>query len=149
MITSNCDFCRKEVKRYPSQFHKNKNHFCNKSCGIKYRNKHNNPSWTRDVSGEKNPMWGKHPLAWNKGQKGSLSPNWKGGLSRRKDGYYRVNVNGERILLHRYLMGDKLKKGQIVHHKDHNPSNNDLSNLEILESQSVHASLHGHLRKKK
>jgi hypothetical protein len=105
---------------------------------MKYRNKTNNPSWYRDVSGKKNPMWGTHPRVWNKGLKGTLACTWKGGLHRRKDGYFRINIDGKRILFHRYVLGNKLKKGEVVHHVDGNPSNNDLSNLMIFKSQSDH-----------
>jgi hypothetical protein len=75
--------------------------------------------------------------------------NWKGGISKRKDGYVRINIDGNRQLYHRYILKDKLKNGQVVHHKDHDPSNNDISNLAILESQSEHASHHMKLRHKK
>lgn len=115
-----------------------------------FRNKINNPSWTRDMSGNKNPMWGKpNPKlrAWNDTHKGENSPSWKGGVHKRKDGYFRINIKGKRELLHRHLLKDKLSESNVVHHKDGNPSNNDISNLEILESQSEHARLHANLRK--
>lgn len=112
---------------------------------MKYRNAIDNPSWHRDVSGDKNPMFGKpNPILkkWNDAHKGENSPNWTGGLHKRKDGYYRINVNGERVLYHRHLLKNKLDEKSIVHHKDENPSNNDLNNLIIIESQSKHATLH-------
>lgn len=87
-------------------------------------------------------MFGKHPVAWNKGLKGELCFNWKGGVHKRNDGYVRINVQGKRHLLHRYILKDKLKDTNVVHHKDSNPSNNSLSNLLILESQAEHARLH-------
>ena len=34
-------------------------------------------------------------------------------------------------------LGRKLRKGEVVHHKDHNPGNNELSNLEVM-SQHEH-----------
>lgn len=39
-------------------------------------------------------------------------------------------------------IGRPLKKGEIVHHKDHIKRNNNPDNLEILASQSEHAKLH-------
>lgn len=39
-------------------------------------------------------------------------------------------------------LGRKLRKGEIVHHKDNNKRNNDPDNLEVLESQAEHARLH-------
>lgn len=87
-------------------------------------------------------MYGTHPTAWNKGKKGEESFNWRGGIHTRKDGYVRINILGERHLFHRYLLKDKLDDKKVVHHKDHNPSNNDIENLEVLGSQSEHAKLH-------
>lgn len=87
-------------------------------------------------------MWGKHPKAWNKGLIGEFSHNWKGGVHKRKDGYYRIRVNGKRYLLHRFLLKDRLKKSNVVHHKDGDPSNNNLTNLVVLKSQAEHARLH-------
>lgn len=46
---------------------------------------------------------------------------------------------------HRYVMelhiGRKLEFNEIVHHKDGNKKNNDLSNLEII-SRKIHSSMH-------
>lgn len=83
-------------------------------------------------------MFGKHPNAWNKGIKGEKSHNWKGGIHKRKDGYVRININGERILYHRYLLNEKITDTDVVHHIDHNPSNNSIENLMIFNSQSEH-----------
>lgn len=120
--------------------------FCNKSCHRTYKNTLSNPSVNRNLAGKNNPMYGKHPIAWNKGVRGEKSHNWRGGVHTRKDGYVRINIDGDRVLLHRHLLRDKLDGAKVVHHKDHNPSNNDLSNLEVLDSQATHARLHAELR---
>ena len=39
-------------------------------------------------------------------------------------------------------LGRPLKKGEVVHHKDGNPRNNLIDNLEVLGSQVEHAKLH-------
>lgn len=55
------------------------------------------------------------------------------------------------------ILGRKLRKGEIVHHKDGDKKNNRPSNLELCKKQADHASLHlrgakrnrlGHLLKK-
>lgn len=55
------------------------------------------------------------------------------------------------VLLHRIIMENHLKrlltKQEIVHHKDGNKKNNDLSNLELME-KSIHNKEHG-LEKKR
>lgn len=70
-------------------------------------------------------------------------------MERRVDsrGYVKVKVDGVWVSEHRYVveqhLGRKLVKGkEVVHHKDHNPSNNAIKNLEVL-SPSQHSSLHG------
>lgn len=55
----------------------------------------------------------------------------------RKDGY---------IALHRYLVSEQinrpLNKNEVVNHIDRNKLNNNISNLELLASQSVHMKKH-------
>jgi len=143
MIKVNCTYCHKVFEIYPCRFRKSKIFFCNKSCHRTYKNLQDNPSHYRDLSGPNNPMYGKHTKAWNKGYIGEKSHNWKGGIHKRKDGYVRININGNRYLLHRYLVRDKITDDfQVVHHIDGNPSNNDLSNLVVLKNQTEHARLH-------
>lgn len=92
------------------------------------------------IAGERNGMYGRT---------GSDCPNWKGGRHVRKDGYVRVTVDGTRILEHRYLLskaGEDLT-GKVVHHKDHNPTNNSLANLQVLDCQAEHVRLHALERK--
>lgn len=137
MVKKTCENCSKEIEMFPSRAKKANVFFCNKSCHRTYKNKKDNPSWKRDLSGENNPMFGKSKEAWNKGLKGELSHNWKGGLHKRKDGYFRINIDGERYLYHRHLLG-LINSDKVVHHKDNNPSNNELDNLEVFEGQSQH-----------
>lgn len=58
-------------------------------------------------------------------------------------GYYLNSTIRKR--LHRYVWefyNGEIPKGYHIHHKDHDKSNNDISNLEML-SQAEHESLHG------
>jgi hypothetical protein len=64
------------------------------------------------------------------------------------EGYYVYTPTGktmDRILYHRYVMeqhlGRKLRSDEIVHHKDENKLNNDISNLEIT-NRADHARHH-------
>jgi hypothetical protein len=75
----------------------------------------------------------------------SYNPNG----SVRKDGYVRISINGKRPYLHRHLMEQKLgrplNKNEHIHHKDGNPENNDINNLE-LTSNSEHGKIHYKIR---
>lgn len=85
---------------------------------------------------------------------GNKNGRWKGGRVIRWDGYifiYKPNHPNSDcrgyVLEHRLMVesmiGRYLKKGEIVHHKDHNPSNNDPNNLILLNGQSDHIKEHG------
>ncbi len=57
-------------------------------------------------------------------------------------GYYLGNVDGKPIRLHRYVWlteRGKIPKGYHVHHIDHDASNNDISNLELLHYYKHHS----------
>lgn len=54
-------------------------------------------------------------------------------------------VKSEVVLVYRYNMackiGRRLSDNEVVHHKDHNPNNNNIDNLELM-TNSEHASWH-------
>ena len=157
-VTINCAQCGKEMVIYPSQQRKGTK-YCSRSCAITARNLTDaNPSYHRDISGEKNPMYGKgmkgeaNPMY---GKRNELSPSWKGGRYVRPDGYVVVQAPDDHpfpctvkksgfkyILEHRHVMeqhlGRYLMPWEVVHHKDENKSNNAIENLELLTNQSEH-----------
>ncbi len=65
----------------------------------------------------------------------------KGTGSFDQQGYKIHCVNGKKYREHRLIAG--AKPGQLVHHIDENPYNNDPDNLLILEGQKEHAQYHG------
>jgi hypothetical protein len=77
----------------------------------------------------------KYKSTWNNLKKGQalLSPT----------GYLRININGKRVLYHRYLMEKflkrKLKSSEKIHHINHIKTDNRIENLKII-SQSEHIS---------
>ncbi len=154
-VAITCAVCGKVKMLSPSQSDQK---YCSHSCAITARNLTDaNPSYSRDVSGEKNPMYGKgfkgadNPMY---GKRGEECPNWKGGRKVRKDGYTLVRAPDDHphpsdahhgrkyILEHRLVMeqhiGRYLEPTEVVHHIDGNPRNNDISNLRLYASQSEH-----------
>lgn len=147
--TRACAQCGRGFYARPSEDRRDRR-FCSKSCATTARNlTDTNPSFHRDISGERNPMFGKglsgpaHPMF---GRRGSEAPAWKGGRKHRRDGYVQVWTSSGYILEHRLIMeqqvGRPLLASEVVHHLDHDPSNNTVDNLQLLSSQAEHARLH-------
>jgi hypothetical protein len=127
-----------------------------------------NPSFSKDISGSRNPMYGRGRFgpdnpAYGK-RKDAATGRWKGGRKIRKDGYILVVAPDDHpypadymkasglkyILEHRHVMeqhlGRYLTPEEVVHHKDGDPSNNDLPNLQLFASQKDHIHIgHGHV----
>ncbi len=79
-----------------------------------------------------------------------ISPNWDGLKAGQTFlsplGYLRINIEGKRVLHHRYIMeqhiGRKLKKEEKVHHINHIKTDNRIENLELLKNHSEHIRKH-------
>ena len=88
--------------------------------------------------------------------KGPINNMWRGGKIKTSKGY-RLILMPEHpfcdskgyILEHRLVMekhlGRYLKPSEIVHHKDKNPSNNNLKNLKLFKDLGAHQSFHRNL----
>ena len=117
-----------------------------KKHGIKAR------TISESETGKLNPFYGKRHTKEtknlisfkNKGKlAGEKNPHWKGGIRKRPDGYLRFYKNDKYV--HRIIMEEYLGRGltsiEFVHHKDNNPSNNNIDNLE-LTTNSKHRKEH-------
>lgn len=63
-----------------------------------------------------------------------MSPSWRGGVTKDSLGYLRDNPSKgyqHRVVMERTL-GRKLLSTEIVHHKDHNKTNNHPDNLCVM-----------------
>lgn len=149
-----CITCGKSITSPPSR----PAMYCSKSCHRIHKNTIANPSWTRDISGQNNPMFGIRRTGENNpmfGKRKAASHRWKGGRKIRRDGYVLICVpddypnpatvssSGTKYALeHRVVMeshiGRYLTKQEVVHHIDENPSNNDISNLRLYATQAEH-----------
>ena len=132
-----CDLCGQPIYRRPSTLVLNAGKFCSRSC----RNKSHPPYGPRGanpkLSGPNNAAW-KGGATWKR-----THGNYQGVRyvrcpaeflpMARKDGY---------VMEHRLVMaqslGRSLVRTEVVHHIDHNPANNSLSNLKLYESNASH-----------
>lgn len=118
-IEANCNFCGRLYQKrnaYHGRIH------CSDQCYSAYVSRRNKDlAATRDRTGANAPGW-----------KGDAVTRW--GLHKRAN---KLKGPGPCEQCH--------AKGQVVHHKDENPRNNDLSNLERL-CRACHARHHGRER---
>ena len=77
-----------------------------------------------------------------------ISPNWnnlkKGTPCLSPLGYLRINIDGKRILHHRYVMeqhlGRKLRSKERIHHINGIKTDNRIKNLDLIANQAKHIS---------
>jgi hypothetical protein len=87
-----------------------------------------------------------HRSRWFRHKTYDISPNWanlkKGQPLLSPLGYFRININGKRILHHRYIMeqsiGRKLTKNERVHHINGIRTDNRIENLELFKDNAEH-----------
>ena len=145
-ITVFCDFCGKEIHKYPSKL--KKHNFCSRSCLASYSSKSKNPSGyasLKDYTGMSENMRCLN-MALNPGR---MTPEIRLKLRAArisKSG----GCKGYRKFLGRHLhrtvaelaLGRELLPGEVVHHIDGDKQNNDYKNLKVFDSQAQHAAWH-------
>jgi HNH endonuclease len=73
-------------------------------------------------------------------------PGEIGGRTVAGGGYTYVRLDGKMLREHRLVWETAhgpIPPGGVIHHKDGNPSNNHIDNLELISSQAEHMRLHG------
>ena len=63
-------------------------------------------------------------------------------LNAKKTTYLKFGAKHRHIEIAELALGRKLNKGEVVHHIDEDKHNNNIENLAILPSQSIHAKVH-------
>lgn len=134
-MTLRCDYCGREYTSYQCGKYL---HFCTIECRRKGAYMLN-----EFISDEEKQRRSKLIVQVNKTINNTPEKinNRRKKLQRNNGGYKKYYGRHEhRVVMEKYL-GRKLKPTEIVHHKDGNKQNNDISNLEVM-SQSEHIRKH-------
>jgi len=145
-----CDWCDKEISRYPSQI--KKHNFCSRKCLADFSNKQINPTGYFELKDYTNMA--AHLSELNR----KLNPTKMTKEMRAKmrkvrlgtgEGKTYAKYYGE--LAHRVIaerkLGRKLRQNEVVHHIDGNRRNNEPINLMVFSSSADHMIYHAQIRK--
>lgn len=135
-----CDWCEKEILRYPSQLVVSKHSFCCSKCRSCFLSKSTNPE---------NYIKHKHLSNFNsENNKNRMTKEVKEKLRMArldkgcKDTYRKINGRHEHRAVAEKMLGRPLRKGEVVHHIDENKRNNKPENLMVFKNQAAHAAWH-------
>lgn len=139
-----CLLCKNTFSKNPKYSNKQweSAKYCSRRCnGIVIGRSKTKEYLTRIATGVKQSVETKTKRGLYKN--GDSHPLWRGGVSSDGFGYLRNNKSKKRI--HRIVMEDylgrELGSDEIVHHIDHDKSNNDIKNL-MLMTRSEHQRHH-------
>lgn len=145
-ITVPCAFCRKPVRRYPSQLKGKRYTFCSRECVAKFSRKDTNPEEYAQYRDFTNNAARFSAMAKkNNPTKMTLEirekiRNARLGSGAQK-GYRKKYGRHEHRIVAEEKIGRPLQPGEIVHHIDGNKQNNAPENLQIM-TQAEHARMH-------
>lgn len=128
-----CAKCSKHFLATMSELKRGRAKCCSRSCSFSF----NNPSATRDL-------------------KGCANPNWKGGLTKSKKGYWYVKKpDHPRAMKNGYVkradlvlegkIGRPLVEGEEAHHKNLKRDDDSPDNLQLVTKEE-HCRLHGDMK---
>jgi hypothetical protein len=138
-------------------YRKDKNQYCGRACNGYYRGQ----DWAKHAHKGRAAWTEKSVASFSRKMSGQNNPAWKGGVTYfRKHGNYKpikyVRCPAEfmamarkdgYVMEHRLLvaqaMGRCLLRSEVVHHRNHDPQDNALSNLAVFVSNRAHK-LHEH-----
>lgn len=152
MTEITCVVCGKKVWKPRSALKHIKVPTCSRQCNGQLRGR----EWKQHAHKGRAAWTPDSQAAWREKMQGATNPAWKGGVTyfkthgnytgvkyvrcpaeymamARKDGY----VMEHRLIVAQHL-GRLLLRSEVVHHKDHDPSNNRLENLVLFASNGQH-----------
>lgn len=132
-IEKPCSTCQKApVAKYLSAWKLQPRGYCSPECRSVAR---------RNQRGARNPCW----------RGGRYVEPGKGYILLRMPSHHRSRQNGyvlEHLVVMEEKLGRRLKKGEVVHHLNHDPADNRPENLHVFASNGEHLRAGGHHRKR-
>lgn len=152
MVQVSCAVCGALVWRYRSHVKRHAQQFCSSQCNGVVRGQ----EWAKHAHKGRAAWTDESHASYREKMTGERNPAWKGGVTyfkthgnytgvryvrcpeayrvmARKDGYVM-----EHRLLVAQAIGRPLLRSEVVHHKDHDPANNSLDNLQLFASNRNH-----------
>ena len=143
-----CDWCGIKFEKYESRI--SRHNFCCRRCLAEFSNKKLNPAEYHQLKNTENMR--RHLSDLNRQMNPSrMTPSVREKIRKSRLGkgkgkaYKKYFGKHEHRIVAENILGRSLKDGEIVHHIDGNPQNNDANNLRVFRSQSEHARFHAEL----
>jgi hypothetical protein len=152
-----CDWCNTKFFKPNAWKKRNDKHFCSRDCNNQYR--------SYVMSGKVQPQLKVTPEGHRKSRlkvMGENNPAWKGGVTfRKRKGRYPSNVKYVRcpqefismarkdgyVMEHRLIMAQHLDRNlsrvEVVHHVNHDVTDNRIENLMLFDNNAEHKRFEG------
>ena len=126
-IILSCDNCKKQIERLPSALQDR--NFCDRNCYKEFYG----PIWSAKNRERNKSLW--------------ETPAQRKRKATLQGADYQNYRKREQKIVAEKMLGRKLKKGEVVHHKNGDVRDNRPENLEVLPSKGAHSALHHLIRK--
>lgn len=146
MMTVQCAVCGKDKQIQACHLKRTKQPTCSRHCNGILRGQ----EWKQHAHKGRAAWTAKSEASYREKMSGENNPSWNGGSyiepekgyrMVRLPNHHRARANGyvlEHIVVAEQILGRRLKADEEVHHKDHDRSNNEPSNLKIYDSHLEH-----------
>lgn len=145
--TYRCDMCGKFFKRLECRTKGKKHLFCSRQCFADFSNKTKNPERYLELK-DYTKMAANFSKLAKKLNPTRMTPEIREKIrlshlgAGKGESYEKTYGRHSHRVVAEQVLGRPLRDGEVVHHKDGNPRNNNPNNLQVFPSQKEHAEFH-------